>query len=146
MAVSGLPLDPLDQRGGKSLPDDFRIDEERPNRSTVVLAIHGDADLRIASELEDRIDATIDDGPSALVLDLTDTTFLDSMALGILLGAMRRLRERGGHLRVVVPSVEIRRIFEMTLLDRVFDLDATRQEALAATASGNGPLTRSAAS
>jgi anti-sigma B factor antagonist len=146
VAVSGIPFEPVDETGGNSLPDEFRIDEERPNRNTVVLAIHGDADLRVASELEDRIDATIDDGPSALVLDLTGTTFLDSMALGILLGAMRRLRERGGRFRVVVPRVEIRRIFEMTLLDRVFDLDATRQEALAATASTNGPVTGRAAS
>jgi anti-sigma B factor antagonist len=146
MAPSGTPLEPLDERGEKLVPDDFRIDEERPHRNTVVLAIHGDADLRIASELEDRIDAAIDDGPSALVLDLTGTTFLDSMALGILLSAMRRVRERGGRFRVVVPRVEIRRIFEMTLLDRVFELDATRQEALAAAASTNGPLTGSAAS
>jgi len=118
--------------------DEFRIEEERLDRGTVVIAIHGDADLRTASELKDRLGAAIDEGPTALVLDLTGATFLDSMALGIFLGGMKRLQAKGGRFRVVAPRTEIRRIFEMTLLDRVFDLDASRQAALAATASGNG--------
>jgi anti-sigma B factor antagonist len=115
---------------GKRRADEFRIDEERPDSGTVVVAIHGDADLHIATELKNRLGEVIDDGPSAIVLDLSDATFLDSMALGVLLGAMKRLRAKGGRFRVVVPRAEIRRIFEMTLLDRVFELDASRQEAL----------------
>jgi anti-anti-sigma regulatory factor len=49
---------------------------------------------------------------------------------------MKRQRARGGRFRVVAPRSEIRRIFEMTLLDRVFELDLTRQEALAAAGDG----------
>jgi anti-sigma B factor antagonist len=116
--------------------DDFHIDEDRPSATTVVLAIHGDADMRAASELKDRLGEVIDDSPSAIVLDLTDATFLDSMTLGVFLTAMKRLRARGGRFRVVAPRAEIRRIFEMTLLDRVFDLDVTRQDALAAAGDG----------
>jgi anti-sigma B factor antagonist len=118
--------------------DDFHIDEDRPSATTVVLAIHGDADMRAASELKDRLGEVIDDSPSAIVLDLTDATFLDSMTLGVFLTAMKRLRARGGRFRVVAPRAEIRRIFEMTLLDRVFDLDVTRQDALAAAGDGRG--------
>jgi anti-sigma B factor antagonist len=116
--------------------DEFAIDEERPRAGTVVLAIHGDADIRAAGELRDRLGDAIEGSPSAIVLDLTDATFLDSMTLGVFLTAMKRLRARGGRFRVVAPRAEIRRIFEMTLLDRVFDLDVTRQEALAATGDG----------
>jgi anti-sigma B factor antagonist len=113
-------------------PDEFRIEEEHPDERVVVLALHGDADLHIAGELKDRLGEAIDDGASAVVLDLSGATFLDSMALGILLGAMKRLRARGGRFRVVAPRAEIRRIFEMTLLDRVFELDVSRQDALSA--------------
>ena len=52
-----------------------------------------------------------------------------------LLDAMKRLRARGGVLRIVGPRPDVRRIFEITLLDRVFPLDATRSEALAAGAT-----------
>jgi anti-sigma B factor antagonist len=122
--------------GGDERADEFHIDEDRPTAKTVVLAIHGEADMRAASELKDRLGEVIDDSPTAIVLDLSDATFLDSMTLGVFLTAMKRLRARGGRFRVVAPSAEIRRIFEMTLLDRVFDLDVTRQEALAAAADG----------
>ena len=116
--------------------EEFRIDEERLGSATIVLAINGEADMRIASELKDRLGEVVDDGPSAVVVDLTGATFVDSTALGILLGAMKRQRARGGRFRVVAPRTEIRRIFEMTLLDRVFELDLSRQEALAAAGDG----------
>jgi anti-sigma B factor antagonist len=92
--------------------------------------------MRSAGELRDRLGQAIDDAPSAIVLDLSNATFLDSMTLGVFLSAMKRLRARGGRFRVVAPRAEIRRIFEMTLLDRVFELDLTRQEALAAARDG----------
>jgi anti-sigma B factor antagonist len=121
---------------GEERADEFHIDEDRPSAKTVVLAIHGEADMRAAGELKDRLGEVIDDSPSAIVVDLTDATFLDSMTLGVFLTAMKRLRARGGRFRVVAPRAEIRRIFEMTLLDRVFELDVTRQDALAATGDG----------
>jgi anti-sigma B factor antagonist len=112
--------------------DEFRIDEERRDGEIVVLAVHGEADMRSAPELRGRLSDAIDGAPSAVVVDLTDATFVDSMALGVFLSSMKRLHARGGRFRVVVPRAEIRRIFEVTLLDRVFDLDATRREALSA--------------
>jgi anti-sigma B factor antagonist len=125
----------LDRVRAASL-DRFWIEEERPDETTVVLALHGDADLHSAGELDDRLGEVVDDGPSALVLDLSQTTVVDSMTLGVFIRGMKRLRERGGQFRVVVPRGDIRRIFEMTLLDRVFQLDASRQEALAAARRG----------
>jgi anti-sigma B factor antagonist len=108
----------------------FRIDAEPAADGVVLLAIRGDADLHVAPELRDRLAREIEDGASALVLDLSGATFVDSMALGVLLGAMKRLRAQGGTLRLVVPQTELRRIFEITLLDRVLPLDATREDAL----------------
>lgn len=116
--------------GSERTTDEFRVEEDRPSAKTVVVAIHGDADMRAAGELRDRLGEVIEDSPRAVVLDLTGATFLDSMTLGIFLTAMKRVRARGGLFRVVAPRAEIRRIFEMTLLDRVFELDLTRQDAL----------------
>lgn len=124
--------------GDERKRDEFRVEEDRPSAKTVVLAIHGDADMRAAGELRDRLIEVIDDSPRAVVLDLTGATFLDSMTLGVLMTAMKRVRATGGRFRVVAPRSEIRRIFEMTLLDRVFELDVTRQEALAAAGDGRG--------
>ena len=116
---------------------DFRIDELERVQGTqiLVLTVHGDTDMHVVGELEARLLETIGEAPTALVLDLTGVTFLDSMALGVLLGGLRGMGETGGQLRVVTPRTEIRRIFEVTMLDQLFDIDSSRDEAVAATSS-----------
>jgi anti-sigma B factor antagonist len=123
-----------------SAVDEFRIDEEYPSPGATVLTVHGDADLHAAPELRERITAAIDGGANTVVLDLSDVAFVDSMALGVLLGGMKRARARGGELRLVVPAPDIRRIFEITLLDRVIPLDGTRLEALTAAVASRQAL------
>ena len=116
----------------------FRIEEERPLPSTAVLAVFGEADLHSAPELRERLRAAIDGGASTIVLDLSGTGFVDSTSLGVLLGGMKRIRERDGQIRLVVARPELRRIFEITLLDRIFPLHETRDQALAAASNGAG--------
>jgi anti-sigma B factor antagonist len=111
---------------------ELRIDEERPHAGTAVLVVHGDSDLHTAPELKERLRMVVDDGATNVVLDLSGVTFIDSTSLGVLLGSMRRIRELDGQLRLVAPGPEVRRIFELTLLDRVFPLDESRGDALAA--------------
>jgi anti-sigma B factor antagonist len=118
--------------GDAGLDSGFRIEDERPTSGTAILAVHGEADLHSAPELKERLRAAIDGGATVVVVDLTETDFVDSTSLGVLLGATKRLREREGEIRLVVSRPELRRIFEITLLDRVFQLHDTREEALAA--------------
>ena len=68
--------------------------------------------------------------PPRFVIDLSEATFIDSMTLGVLLGAVKRLRPSGGKVGIVCADSHIRRIFEITLLDRVFSLHEDRDGAL----------------
>jgi anti-sigma B factor antagonist len=108
-----------------------RIEDESEQNEVVVFSAYGELDLHVAPELQDRVDAAIQRGVELLVVDLSRVTFVDSMALGVLLGAVNRLRRRGGNLRLVVPSADVRRIFEISQLDQIFTLEWTREEALA---------------
>lgn len=119
-----------DRAGTSATAGEFRLAAESPGTGTIVLAISGDADLHAAPELRSRIAAEIDDGAKLVVVDLSETTFVDSMALGVLLGALKRLRASGGEMVLIVSRPDIRRIFEITLLDRIFPLYASRDEAL----------------
>jgi anti-sigma B factor antagonist len=114
---------------------EFRIEEDRLSPKASLLCVHGDADLGSAPQLRDRLRVAIDRGASDVVVDLTKTTLLDSSALGVLLGATKRLREGRGDLQVVAGP-EIRRLFEITMLDEVFTLHGTRAAALAAVSGG----------
>ena len=109
---------------------EFGIHEERSPAGTVVLVLRGEADLHVAPAVRDRLLEAVASGASAVV-DLTAVTFVDSMMLGALLGALKRM-QGNGELRVVVSNRDIRRLFEITLLDRVFSLDPSREAALRA--------------
>ena len=109
---------------------DFDIETIGAGDPVVVVAVHGQADLHTAPELRNALNAALDGGATGLVVDLSEATFIDSMTLGVLLGAVKRLRPSGGKVSIVCVDPHIRRIFEITLLDRVFsihtDLDAAR--------------------
>ena len=111
---------------------DFGVETIDGDGSVVTIAVHGQADLHTAPDLRDAMTKAIDGGANGLIVDLSDATFVDSMTLGVLLGAVKRLRPRGGKVAVVCVSPHIRRIFEITLLDRVFALHETLDEARAA--------------
>ncbi len=119
-------------------PADFGIETVDAGASIVRIAVHGQADLHTAPALRDALTVAIDGGAAGLIVDLSDATFIDSTALGALLGAVKRLRTSGGRLAIVCGSPHIRRVFEITLLDRVFAVHETVDSALGAIASPPG--------
>ncbi len=62
------------------------------------------------------------DGCRLLILDISELDFVDSFGLGAVVGALKRLRQRGGELALVCPSRRIRRVFEICDLDRILAL------------------------
>jgi anti-sigma B factor antagonist len=109
---------------------EFDVDVSSLSTELSVISVRGQADLHTASELRAAITETIEGGAVHLVVDLSDATFIDSMTLGVLLGAVKRLRPSGGSVSVVCTDPHIRRIFEITLLDRIFTLYPDRQSAV----------------
>ncbi len=135
--TTGMPAGPMTESAPMVGSDQFRIDVERPVAGTAVVSVTGDADLHSAPELRDRLGELVDEGTTRVVVDLTETTFVDSMTLGVLLGSMKRLGTAGGRLELVVSRPDIRRIFEITMLDRVFELYPSREQALEAGLHGD---------
>ena len=64
-----------------------------------------------------------------MIVDFSDTTFIDSTTLGVLVGGVKRLRTNDGQLSLVCSDRNITKIFEITGLDRVFTIYGTRDEA-----------------
>src|SRR5579862_3964770 len=98
-----------------------------------VISLNGDIDLYTAPELKTELHRLIDGGATRIVVDLTSATFIDSTTLGVLLGALKRFRPTGGELALVCSDPNIRRVFEITLLDRVFAIFKTREAAFPST-------------
>jgi anti-sigma B factor antagonist len=109
----------------------FAVTVEEAGAAVYVVAPAGEIDAFRAPDVRDEFVRVIDAGATAVVCDLSAVTFLDSSGLGVLVGALKRLRERGGEL-YVVPGRAGRRILELTALDRVVELHESRSAALAA--------------
>ena len=67
-----------------------------------------------------------------LVLDLSHVRFVDSSGLGAFISCLRQLRGRGGDLKLAGMSKQVRAVFELVRMHRVFDILSTRDEAVRA--------------
>jgi anti-sigma B factor antagonist len=107
--------------------------EDPSERDLAVLVIGGELDYEASPQLKVRLVRAIKAGRRRLVLDLSDVTFIDSTAIGVLAGAVARLDEAGGgSLAIVTTNDNVLQIFEITGLESVITLCGSRDEAVSA--------------
>jgi len=114
----------------------FDVKTEQISDDTAVIALSGEVDLYTAPEFKQQLLETIGQGAKEVVVDLSDTTFIDSTTLGVLVGGVKRLRPNGGRLSLVCTDRNITKIFEITGLDKVFQIHGSRDEAFQSLSSG----------
>lgn len=87
----------------------------------VTVELSGDIDIAIKEELRARLDAAAAQSDS-VDIDLSKVHYADSTALGLIIGLRKRLRERGGEVRLVAPSERVRKLLNYAGLDRAFTI------------------------
>jgi anti-sigma B factor antagonist len=117
MPARGTPISTEDEE--RDMEQEFQI-EEGEHAGVPVIRVDGEIDVATAPQLRESLHRVITRGEGNVVLDLLGVTFLDSTALGVMVGALRRCRELGGELHVVVADPRIIKIFEITGLTKVF--------------------------
>ena len=108
----------------------FDIKTEQISDDAYVISLAGEVDLYTAPEFKQQLLEVIGQGGKHVIVDFTSTTFIDSTTLGVLVGGVKRLRTNDGQLSLVCSDRNITKIFEITGLDRVFAIHATRDEAV----------------
>ncbi|MFI7426072.1 STAS domain-containing protein [Micromonospora sp. NPDC049836] len=103
-----------------------------------VLEVGGEVDVYTAPRLRERLLELIDGGARRVVVDLGRVDFLDSTGLGVLVGALKRLRSSGGSFALVCDKEPLLKIFRITALDQVFPLHPTVDAAISADPTGAG--------
>jgi anti-sigma B factor antagonist len=117
----------------------FDIKTEQLDDNSYVIALAGEVDLYTAPEFKQQLLDVIGQGAKEVVVDFSDTTFIDSTTLGVLVGGVKRLRTNEGQLSLVCSDRNITKIFEITGLDRVFTIYPTRDEAVTQVKSADRP-------
>lgn len=108
---------------------DVTVAARREGDRTVV-EVGGELDVYTAPRLRNALHDAVSDGARHMVVDLTGTRFLDSSALGVLVGVLKHLRVRGGDLELVCRSESILRVFRITGLLTIFVVHAHLGDAL----------------
>jgi anti-sigma B factor antagonist len=105
--------------------------ESRESGAWTVVEPKGEIDLYSAPVLKEQLTELVEQGRERLVVNLDGVEFMDSTALGVLIGALKRCREVGGELALAAPRETIQKVLRITGLDKVFTIHATVDEATA---------------
>lgn len=81
-------------------------------------------------ELKDAVLEQLDGGARKYLVNFEDTAYIDSSGLGVLVSLSKKIRERGGELRLSGLNEDLRTLFELTKLDTLFHIADTRAQAL----------------
>jgi anti-anti-sigma factor len=118
----------------------FRVEVEDLGGGIRCFNLSGELDHATAPELREPLQSTIAGGTTAVLVDLSDCGFIDSTGLSVLVHAHSQLVDgaTGGRLEICCPDAQVRRLLEITGIDRAFGLHQTRDEALVALSGESG--------
>jgi anti-sigma B factor antagonist len=110
---------------------DFAVHSREVGPATVI-AVSGELDIHTAPDLTEVLSPALAAG-RPVVVDLTDVTFMDSSGLSVFVTALKRAREAGNSLGLVIAEPRVMRVFSITGIDTLIDIHATLDLAIAAT-------------
>lgn len=97
----------------------IEIDVFRRPDGVAVVVPQGRLNMVAARQMKDLLALLLEEGSARIVVDLEQTTFLDSSGLGALIGGLKGARQAGGDLRIARPSPEVLTVFQLTNMDKV---------------------------
>lgn len=85
----------------------------------VVVRSRGRLDMVAAPQLRALVTDQVGDGATRVVVDLTETSFIDSSGLGALIAGLKTTRQAGGDLRIAAAGEQVRMVLELTQMHTV---------------------------
>jgi anti-sigma B factor antagonist len=109
----------------------LKVETRSPREGVAVIMLSGEVDVYTSPRLKQEMVDLLNQGQAHLIVDLNGVEYLDSTGLGVLIGGLKRARERDGDLRLICENMRILRIFEITGLTKIFEIDNNEGDALA---------------
>lgn len=109
---------------------ELNIQSEKTPDGVVIIEVAGELDLYTAPRLKETLLTALEGDTLKILVDIAGVHFIDSSALGVLIGGVKRLKPKGGKMVLVSVDENVNWIFQITGLNSVFDIFATREEAL----------------
>ncbi len=98
---------------------------------TRILRLRGELTVDSAEKAKQAIKDLIAEGVNRMVVNLAEVSMIDSTGLAALISGLKTMNIHKGEMRLISPRPEVRVIFKLTLLERIFKFHATEEKALA---------------
>jgi anti-sigma B factor antagonist len=95
-----------------------------------IIDVEGQLIVGNRQELKQKVLEELEGGARKFLIDFSNTGYIDSSGLGVLVSLSKKIREQGGELRLANLNEDLRTLFELTKLDTLFHIASDRQEAL----------------
>ncbi len=95
-----------------------------------VIDVEGQLIVGNRQELKQKVLDELEKGERKFVVDFSNAGYIDSSGLGVLVSLSKKIRERGGEMRLARLNEDLRTLFELTKLDTLFKIADSREEAL----------------
>lgn len=121
------------------MPPSFQVRTDVLDGDVIAVAVIGELDQATVPSLREELDPAIDTRSEDLLLDLSGCEFIDSSGLAAFVSARERVTGAGRRFAVCCPESQVRKLLELTGLDRAMGLADSRDEALAALRADVSP-------
>jgi anti-sigma B factor antagonist len=101
----------------------LELEHRQDTKGREVVAVRGEIDVATSPALREELYAIIDGGARELVVDLSELGFIDSSGLGVLVAALKHMREQDGQLVLSGLAQPALRVFEITDLTALFTIE-----------------------
>jgi stage II sporulation protein AA (anti-sigma F factor antagonist) len=121
---------------GITPPPAFRVEVLPAPVGTLVLKLVGEHDLAASAGFRERVEAALAAGARNVVIDMEETTFIDSSMLKELLRANTAIADAGGRMVVTAVAAPVERLLELTRSAELLEIAPTRDAALGLVSGG----------
>lgn len=90
------------------------------------ISLEGEMDIYNAPQLKEKLHRLIEQHPGDFILDCKNLKYIDSTGLGVLISALRRVKEYNGTMSIIHLKPYIHKIFIITGLDKIFAIEVQK--------------------
>ncbi|MDQ2991815.1 MAG: STAS domain-containing protein [Candidatus Eremiobacteraeota bacterium] len=112
---------------------DIKVNVRETDSECNIVELAGEIDVYTSPKVKDALGELIDRGVYNLVIDLEKVRYIDSTGLGVLIGGLKRVREHGGTVNLVCTNPQIKKIFDITGLVKIFGIFDSEDAAMKAS-------------
>lgn len=109
---------------------DIKIETRELGKEAQAVEVNGEIDVYTSPKVKEIITELIEKGNNYLVINLEGVRYIDSTGLGVLIGALKKVREKDGTINLVCNNPQIKKIFNITGLVKIFGIYKSEDEAL----------------